>query len=505
MALHDQLHNAAERDGDRVALVCDGRHFTYAELAAAADRVASLLQQHGVEPGDRVVVFLPNSADAVVSIYGVWRAGGCLVMADGDSTADNLAFRVAHSSAKVLIAPHGKGTIVRAALADMPSPPLVVFAGVGEPDESIPATVQLASGDAGSFSPVQVDPHAPAAIIYTSGSTGRPKGVTHSQHSIATVVAAVGDYLQHSRDDVVLCVLQLSFGYGLLQLLVTFDHAGRLVLRRGFGLPFDLVTTIETERVTGLAGVPTLFALMRELSDAALARASSLRYITSAAAALPPAQIERVRAMFPSAQLFVMHGQTECLRTTYLPPDQLDLRPASVGRGMGGIDLWLENEARQPVQHPGEGELLVRGENVMLGYWQDPVATAEILSPGRAPHERTLRTRDVFRTDADGYYHFVSRTDDIIKTRGEKVSPHEIEHRLAQLAEILEARVIGVPDDLLGQAIRAELVLRKGCTLSERDVRAFLRSGLEPYKMPKSIIFVDSLPKSSSGKVRRVP
>lgn len=505
MALHEQLHHAAERFGDKVALVCDDQRLTYAELAAAADRMASLLQHHGVEPGDRVVVFLPNSVDAVVSIYGIWRAGGCLVMADGDSTAGNLAFRVAHSGAKVLIAPHSKGETVRAALAGLPSPILVIVAGEEDPDESMRGSVPIASGDADTFSPVLVDPYAPAAIIYTSGSTGRPKGVTHSQHSIATVVEAVGDYLEHSPEDVVLCVLQLAFGYGLLQLLVTFDRSGRLVLRRGFGLPFDLVTTIATERVTGLGGVPTLFALLRELSDSALARASSLRYLTNAAAALPPAQIERVCTMFPSAQLFMMHGQTECLRTTYLPPHQLDVRPTSVGRGMAGVELWLDDETGERLPHPGQGELVVRGENVMLGYWQDPEATAEVLSPGRTPHERTLLTRDLFRTDADGYFHFVSRTDDIIKTRGEKVSPHEIEHRLAQRAEILEARVIGVPDDLLGQAIRAEVVLRSGCTLSERDLRTFLRAALEPYKMPKSIVFVDSLPKSSSGKVRRTP
>jgi len=505
VALHDQLHLAAERDGEKIALVCDDRRLTYSELATATDRVASLLQHHGVRPGDRVVVYLPNSVDAVVSIYGIWRAGGCLVMADGDSTADNLAYRVMHSGATVLIAPHSRGDVVRAALAQLSSPPVVIVAGEPVAGESIPDAVPLPSGDANTFSPPKIDPHAPAAIIYTSGSTGLPKGVTHSQHSISTVVAAVGDYLEHSPDDVVLCVLQLAFGYGLLQLLVTFDRRGRVVLRRGFGLPFDLVTTMAAERVTGLAGVPTLFALLRELRDSTLAAASSLRYLTNAAAALPPAQIERVCAMFPGAKLFVMHGQTECLRTTHLPSDQLDERPTSVGRGMAGVELWLENEAGERLPYPGQGELVVRGENVMLGYWHDQEATAAVVSPGRTPHERTLHTRDLFRTDDDGYFHFVSRTDDIIKTRGEKVSPTEIEHRLALRAEISEARVIGVPDDLLGQAIRAEVVLRPGHSLSEEELRKYLRVSLEPYKMPKTIVFVDSLPKSTSGKVLRIP
>jgi acyl-CoA synthetase (AMP-forming)/AMP-acid ligase II len=230
-----------------------------------------------------------------------------------------------------------------------------------------------------------------------------------------------------------------------------------------------------------------------------------VRYVTNAAAALPQALVPQVRAAFPHAQLFLMHGQTECLRTTFLPPEQLDARPASVGKGMPGVELWLEDEAGERLPPGSEGELVVRGDNVMLGYWNDPAATDVVVRAGRTPHERVLRTRDIFRTDAEGWFFFVSRTDDILKTRGEKVSPMEIEEVLFGLPEILEARVIGVPDDVLGQAIRAEIVLRPGCELTEREVRKHLRGALQSYKMPKVVAFVDSLPKSSGGKIRRTP
>jgi len=499
VTLDESLQRAAQRRGDKVAVVCHGDSITYADLRDHSMQLAARLQAAGVVTGDRVVILLPNSIEAVESIFGVWLAGGVLVFADADTPAASLAHRLENSGAAAIVTTTTRLGVATTAAAARPTnrKPAMVLIDVADPTDHL-----------ATFRPQTVDDHAPAAIIYTSGSTGLPKGVTHSHHSISTVVRAVTGYLEHDEHDVVLSVLPLAFGYGLLQLLVTVQCGGRLVLRRGVGFPFDLVNLIDSESVTGLAAVPTLLVMLSDLdtdttSTSSTSSTSTLRYITSAAAALPASLARRVCARFPSARLFAMHGQTECLRTTFMPPEELASRPTSVGRGIDGIDLWLEDGDGQRLAAPAIGELVVRGDNVMLGYWNDTRATSEVVSPGRTPHERTLRTGDLFRVDADGFFHFVSRTDDIIKTRGEKVAPHEIEMHLANLEAVAEARVFGVPDDLLGEAVVAEIVLREGQTLTQAEVQRHLRMTIEPVKVPKIVQFVDALPKSTNGKVLR--
>jgi acyl-CoA synthetase (AMP-forming)/AMP-acid ligase II len=249
-------------------------------LAAQSEFVAAELQRRGVRVGDRVVVCLPNSTEAITSLYGVWLAGACVVMTEADSTFDSLAYRVAHCGATAIIVSAARRADARAVADGVAgAPTVVVVDDLARPLDQPPAPSHIAP---------PIDPDEPALILYTSGSVGPPKGVTHSQRSISAVVSSVAEYLQHTPDDVVLCVLELAFGYGLLQALVTFETGGRLVLRRGFGLPFDVVSVIESERVTGLAGVPTLFALLCELRDLSALDTSSLRYLTNAGAALPP-------------------------------------------------------------------------------------------------------------------------------------------------------------------------------------------------------------------------
>jgi len=251
--------------------------------------------------------------------------------------------------------------------------------------------------------------------------------------------------------------------------------------------------------------LPALFALLPQLSTLAQERFPHLRYITNAAAAMPQSFIPRLRQLFPQTRIYLMHGLTEVLRTTYLPPDQLDTRPASVGRGMKNVELWIEDEDGKRLG-PGEvGELVVRGANVMAGYWDDPEATSKVLLPGRYSWERVMHSGDLFTMDEEGYFSFVARKDDIIKCRGEKVSPLEVENVLYRLEGVLECRVIGVADPLLGQAVRAEIVLKPESSLVESAVRAHCRMHLEDYKVPQVIAFVDALPKTAGGKIRRTP
>jgi acyl-coenzyme A synthetase/AMP-(fatty) acid ligase len=200
-----------------------------------------------------------------------------------------------------------------------------------------------------------------------------------------------------------------------------------------------------------------------------------------------------------------MHGLTECLRTTYLPPEEVETRSTSVGKGMRDVELWVEDADGRRLP-PGEaGEMIVRGSTIMAGYWNDPEATAKALIPGHYPWEKILRTRDLFVMDDDGYFHFVARSDELIKSKGEKVSPIEVEDVLYTLDAVLEVRVIGVPHEIFGQAIRAEIVLKDGQTLTVQDVKSHCRNLLEDFKIPHTIEFVAALPKTQGGKIKRTP
>jgi len=260
---------------------------------------------------------------------------------------------------------------------------------------------------------------------------------------------------------------------------------------------------MAAEKVTGLPGVPTIFVILLKM-DLAPYDLSSLRYLSNTAAALPPGHIREIRAKFPGVTLYSMYGLTETKRTLYLPPDQLDIRPDSVGIAIPGTEVWIEDESGKRLGPDQVGELVVRGPHVMRGYWENPEATAKRYRPGPDGIERVCYSDDLFRMDEEGYFYFVGRKDDIIKSRGEKVPPKEIESILYDLPDVVEAAVVGVVDPLLGQAIKAYLVLRPGSTLTKRDVLRHCRENLEDYMIPQLVEFREALPKNASGKIMKI-
>jgi acyl-coenzyme A synthetase/AMP-(fatty) acid ligase len=253
------------------------------------------------------------------------------------------------------------------------------------------------------------------------------------------------------------------------------------------------------ERVTGFPIVPTISALLLQM-DLGRYDLSSVRYITNTAAALPTSHILELRQRIPHAKLYSMYGLTECKRVSFLPPEQIDIRPTSVGKGMPNEEVYIVDEQGNRLPS-GVGELVIRGSNVMKGYWELPDETARVLRPGPLPGERVLHSGDIFRMDEDGYLHFVSRKDDIIKTRGEKVSPREVENVLYELDGVAEAAVVGVPDAVLGQAVKAVVTLREGVSLGEKDVLRHCAERLESFMVPKHVEFRAEMPKTSTGKI----
>jgi long-chain acyl-CoA synthetase len=295
--------------------------------------------------------------------------------------------------------------------------------------------------------------------------------------------------------------LPLSFDYGLYQLIMVFLYSGTLVLERSFAYPSAILQRMEVEKVTGFPGVPTVFSLLLKI-DLTPYDLSCLRYLSNTAAALPVSHIQQIRQKFPWATLYSMYGLTETKRTLYLPPDQLDIRPDSVGIAIPGTEVWLVDEQGNRLPPGSTGELVVRGRHVMRGYWNDPEATLKRYRPGTLPGERLCYTGDIFRMDSEGYLYFLARKDDVIKSRGEKVPPKEVENVLYAIPGVIEAAVIGVDDPILGQAIKAFLVL-DGVDLTEAEVLRYCRSHMEDFMVPHVIEFREELPKTSSGKVTK--
>ena len=486
----EDLSRWAASEPDRTALIVGERELSFGELDSLADRTAAGLRERGVGRGDRVAIMLPNGIDAVVAIQATLRAGAAIMPVNPTAKHDRVSDLLRRSEAALLICDPARSAEAGQAVAAAAGTPLVT-----EPEQlgsdAEPPRESLEDSDL-------------AALMHTSGSTGGPKGVMHSHGGLGFVTDSIVEYLELNEADRILNLLPLSFGYGLSHLMICLRTGATLVLEPGVGLPGTIVKLLEEREITGLPGVPTVFQLLLTLRGLSERPLPHLRFLTSAGAALPGPAIEEVRRTFANAQLYVMYGQTECIRTCYLPPEQLDLRPGSVGVPIPGSKTWIEDDEGNPVG-PGEvGELIVRGPHVMQGYWRDPEATAPRVREGRHPGERVLASNDLFRTDEEGYLYFVSRRDDIIKSRGEKVPPREVEEVLYSDPGVREAAVVGVQDRLLGEAVHAHVSPREGRKLDPMALKRFCAEHLEDYMVPQQVVVHDELPRNNNGKIDRL-
>lgn len=503
--VQDFLQESAARLPGKTALVCGERRFSYERLDAMANRLANALVERGVRRGDRVAVYLDNSVEAVVAIFAVLKAGGVFVALSRGTKADKLLSLLNDCSAAAVIldvAALGQGLFERLPAEAASLRVVIACGGAPRPSDALLLDYNAIQDEASPRAPaVRLIDLDLACLIYTSGTTGESKGVMCDHSGMVFAAAAIARYLKNSERDVVLSVLPLAFSYGLYQLLAMFYVGGTLVLEESFAFPDLVLRKMALERATGFAAVPAIYARLLAMDLRGL-DLSPLRYITNAAAALPVEQVGRLRRLLPHADLYLMHGLTEVVRTMYLPPDQVDARPASSGAALEGTELWLEDEDGRRLGPGQDGELIVRGRHVMRGYWGAPERTAERFRPAALPGERVCATGDLFRTDEAGYYYFVGRKDDMIKSRGQKVSPREAEDVLYRIPGVEEAAVIGVPHPELGQAVKA-FIVAPGAGLREAAVIAHCKKHLEDFMVPRSVEFVSELPKTPSGKLRR--
>ncbi|ACP23366.1 long chain acyl-CoA synthetase (plasmid) [Sinorhizobium fredii NGR234] len=497
------IRNAAAY-GTKTALVTDRTRLSYDELDDLSSRLAAALAASGVNANDRVLVFMDNCWEAAVAIFAILKAGATFSPVNASTKADKLAYIITDCEAAAILTQAKLMPIVAEARALSSAKPLFV-ASTATPGGRTP------EGAASFEACLEAEPvlvlHGGidvdlAMLIYTSGSTGRPKGVMMTHRNIDAASHSITTYLRNTPDDVILNVLPLAFDYGLYQLLMAIRLGATLVLEKSFAFPQAIFERIRAEGVTGFPLVPTMAAMILQMRDLEPGFLASLRYISNTAAALPPAHIARLRELFPSARLYSMYGLTECKRCTYLPPEELDRRPGSVGIAIPNTEAFVVDDDGKRVPPGVPGELVIRGPHVMQGYWRNEAATERMLRPGPNPWEKVLYTGDLFRTDAEGFLYFVGRKDDIIKTRGEKVAPKEVETVLHAHPGIAEAVVIGIPDPVLGAAIGA-LVVLSDPTVTEKDIIRHCARHLEDFMVPKVVEFRAELPKTDTGKVSR--
>lgn len=501
--VHDGLRAGAARHPDKPFLIYKETVSSFGQVDRDSDALAAELQAQGIVRGDRVAVLMENSAELVTSVFGILKAGAVLVIINPTTKDKKLAYVLNDCGVRALMAQPSLSPVVGIVKPQVASLGTILW--TAEPPADAPA--------GRTFSEVLTEGARPAdpglidddlcSISYTSGTTGEPKGVMLTHRNMANTAWAIATYLGNVPEDVVVCVLPLSFNYGLYQVIVGSQVGCTLLIERSFAYPYQVLKDMARHRVTGFPGVPTIFATLLQMLPCEGIDLSRLRYLTNAAAALPPAHIRRLREVLPHARLFSMYGLTECSRVSYLDPDRLDDKIASVGKAIPNSEVYVVDEAGRRCGPRVVGELVIRGAHVMRGYWGKPSATAERLRDGAKPGEKVLYSGDLFYMDEEGFLYFVGRKDDVFKCKGEKISPREIENVLYELEAIAEAAVIGVEDPIDGYAVKALVAAREGRTLTEQQVRQHCRARLENYMVPKFVEIRESLPKTESGKIKK--
>jgi acyl-CoA ligase (AMP-forming) (exosortase A-associated) len=512
--LHELVFSAAERDGAATALTAGAHTLCYAELASACDSVASGLVRFGLARGERVAIYLDKRPEFVAASFGTTAAGGTLVPLNPLLKPEQIGHILRDCNVRVLITSAERLLLLSDTLAHCHDLRQVVVTGT---IEQLPAFEGVSTHrwqeliDASPTSGSRVIDTDMAAILYTSGSTGRPKGVVLSHRNLVAGAQSVSHYLDNRADDVLLAALPLSFDAGFSQLTTAF-HAGARVVLLNYLLPRDILKAVARERVTGLTAVPPLWIQLAKL-DWPDGSDSHLRYFANTGGRMPAETLAALRARLPRTRPYLMYGLTEAFRATYLPPEQVDARPDSIGKAIPNAEVLVLREDGSECAPNEPGELVQRGPLVAMGYWNDAEKTGERFRPlpahlacrcdGLVLPEIAVFSGDTVRRDEDGYLYFIGRRDEMIKTSGYRVSPTEIEEVLYATRMVGECVAFGLPDTNLGQAIHAVVTPVR----DDVDVAALLaecRARMPAYMVPTRIeVRSGPLPRNPNGKIDR--
>ncbi|HYE00501.1 MAG TPA: acyl-CoA ligase (AMP-forming), exosortase A system-associated [Alphaproteobacteria bacterium] len=497
----DLIHAMAAIRPHAPALFDGDRRVDYSDLAELVRRFADKAIELGLGAGDRVAVFLEKRIETVVAMFGAAHAGCAFVPVNPLLRPHQVAHILADSGARLLVTSGPRAAGLGAALAARwpGGRTLLVDDGLG------PGAPWLGPAGGGR-APHRRIASDMAAIFYTSGSTGLPKGVVLSHQNIVVGARSVAGYLGNAPEDRLLAALPLSFDAGFSQLTTAFT-AGASVALLNYVMPADVFRALDAHRITGLTAVPPLYAQLA--GDWPAGCGAALRYFANTGGAMPGEVLRRLRAALPGAKPYLMYGLTEAFRSTYLPPEEVDRRPDSIGKAIPDVEIMVVRPDGGACA-PGEvGELVHRGPLVSLGYWNAPDKTAERFRPapglpeGLCLPETAVWSGDMVRRDEEGFLYFVGRRDQMIKTSGNRVSPTEVEEVAFASGAVEQAVALGAPHPVLGQGI-VLLVVPRGAALDRQALERHCQRELPSYMRPHLVIDRPSLPLNANGKIDRV-
>jgi fatty-acyl-CoA synthase len=493
--LGNTLRRTAHKYPDRVALVShEGERLTYHQLDRMSNRFANALVKLGIKKGEHIATLFLNCNEQLIAFFGILKIGGVVLPVNVRLAAPEMHWILDHSDSTAVIFSKGFKDRVERLRPELTGIRHYVMVGKDPPTHTLSFEEVLDKG--GDDDPGQeVGGDDEAFLLYTAGTTGRPKGVLLTHNGLIWNCVSWTHAGVYREDDLSLHVFPLYHIAALGSVLTYVYLGGTIYLKEAFD-PKDCMETIEREKITRWAAAPTVFNILLQLPEIERYHTTSLTLLGSGAAIMPSETQRRLREVFPSAQIFDTYGMTEASGgITTLPPRDSTRKVACVGRPVIGVEMRVVDENDRDVA-PGEvGEVVFRGNNLMKGYYKDPEATEGAMRGG------WYRTGDLGRLDDEGYLYIVDRRKDMIVTGGENVYPREVEEVLYSHPKIAETAVIGVADSKWGEAIKAVVVLESGETTSEEEIIDFCRERIAGFKCPKSVDFVQALPKNPAGKI----
>ena len=513
MLLHDLILDRVDTHGDRPALLRGDASLSYGEFAEQLHAAANGFRAAGIQSGDRIAVYLNKRFEAVISYFAANLCGAVFVPVNPVLKPAQVQHILNDCSVSLLVTSNMQAAAMTKELADCHGLRHLIIADNldfeqhSAPEIGVQSWTELTNSSDGSNSTACRIDNDVAAILYTSGSTGKPKGVVLSHRNMVVGATSVAGYLEHTADDIILAALPFSFDAGFSQMTTAFSVGASVVLM-DYLLPRDVPKAAARYEVTGLTGVPSLWNQLAKLDwpDEAV---DKLRYIATTGGAMPTATLNRLRALLPKTKVYLMYGLTESFRSTYLPPEELDDRPTSIGKAIPNAEILVVREDGSPCDAGEPGELVHRGALVALGYWNDPERTAQRFRPLPNPpkelpfEEMTVWSGDTVVADEEGFLYFVGRKDDMIKSSGYRISPTEVEEVIYNTGLVNECAALGIPHPEIGQAV---VVAANSTDASEETSAAIInacKKALPNFMVPSQIIWQDLLPKNPNGKIDR--
>jgi acyl-CoA synthetase (AMP-forming)/AMP-acid ligase II len=471
---------------DKVYVVDKGTELTYSEIYNKSIALAGLLSEAGLKSGDRILVYLDNSAEYIAAYFGVLLANCIVVPINKNITIDTINYIIADTAPKLIIT----NAIFTKRLK-----------GNVDFEERKMIDINRLWDDNSAHNPdltgkLSEDGSLPALILYTSGTTRMPKGVTLTHKNLTANTESIIQYLGLTEKESLLAVINFSYSYGNSLLLTHTKTGGKIIIENRVSYPIKIIEQIHASQATGFSTVGSYINLLLKHEALRPFHLEYLNYITFAGESTSFEDIAKLKDIAPHIKIFVMYGQTEAsARLSYLEPDLIFKKAGSIGKGIPGVTLRVVTEDGLYAPAGEIGEIIASGENIMQGYWNNKADTKSIIKDG------WLYTGDLAVTDEDGYIYVKGRKDDIIKHLGHRISPVEIEAAINSFENVLESAVVGIENND-GMQIKAYVIPKNNLTSIE-DINAHVRKLLPAFKRPQIIEFINELPRTATGKIKR--